>query len=75
MEAVGALAHADPEAAEVLRDAAAADAEFEAPLAEHVHHGRVLGAAQRIVQGQQHDGRPHPDALRARGHRRRQHQR
>ena len=48
-------------------DAAAADAELEAALADVVDGRDFLGDAQRVVQGKNLDGRAHADSPRAGG--------
>ncbi len=60
---------------ELARDRAAADAELEPPTREHVGRGRLLGAAQRMLEGQERDCGPDADAPGALGDHRHHHER
>src|SRR5437867_3801286 len=48
-------------------DAAPADAEFEAALADVIHRGHLFGDPQRMIEGQHLDRRAHPEASGAGG--------
>src|SRR5256886_12769862 len=65
------LALAVRHAIDVVRphDAAATDAELEAPFADVIDGGDLFGDPQRMVQGQDLDGGPHPETAGAGGDR------
>ena len=75
VEACAVLGHGHTEAVELAGDRAPAHSEFQTPTGEQVGRGRLLGAAQRMVEGEQGDGGPDADALRALGDQRHQHER
>src|SRR5713101_4634780 len=52
-----ALVRVDTETLEVFGDNPAPDAEVEAPAAENIEHGKVLGFAQRVFERQEANGR------------------
>ena len=54
---------------ELLEPVSRGDAEVEAPAAEGVDHGHLLGEAQRVVQRRQQDGRAEAHPRRAHRHR------
>src|SRR6266851_4241595 len=52
-----AFARVPAEALEVLGDDPAPDAEVEAPAAQNIEHGKILGFTQRILKRQEADRR------------------
>lgn len=63
----GALLHGDAEGPELRRDVAERHAERHAAARELIHHGGPLGDVERVVQGQDQDGRDEVEVVRGGG--------
>src|SRR5262245_23850065 len=66
VEALGGLRDRDAEAVELGLAIALADAEVDAPAAEKIERGDLLGDQHRVVPGQHHDGGAQANVPRAR---------